>query len=172
MNSKLTTSGGLVRYDLHDIVRCEGFYSQSPLLRFLNKGAQFSSVTGEKISAFQVAEAFKVSTGFLKLGVSDFTLQPVWGDPPYYRLLLEERSNSNRSDDEALAKLMDENLRAGNLEYHEKRKSERLGPISIEIVPAGTFAMIRDTRVRTEGVSLEQYKHPLLISDMNYKFTG
>ena len=35
----LTTSGGLYRYDIHDMVRCTGFIGEMPVLRFLNKGA-------------------------------------------------------------------------------------------------------------------------------------
>lgn len=168
----LTTSGGLLRYDLHDVVRCEGFAGCAPLLRFLNKGAQFSSVTGEKISAFQVAEAFRKAIAHLNLAVGDFTLQPVWGDPPFYRLVIEEGSLQERAVGEKLAVMMDQFLREGNLEYHEKRKSERLGHIVTEVVPTGTFMILRDNRVRDDGVSLEQYKHPLLINDMDFRFAG
>jgi hypothetical protein len=40
----LTTSGGLYRYDIHDVVRCVGFRGQAPLLEFLNKGKNISRV--------------------------------------------------------------------------------------------------------------------------------
>ena len=49
----LTTSGGLYRYDIHDVVRCVGFEGQAPLIEFLNKGRSFSSLTGEKLSEHQ-----------------------------------------------------------------------------------------------------------------------
>ena len=50
----LTTSGGLYRYDIRDVVRCTGFHQATPRLEFLNKGSQISNITGEKISESQV----------------------------------------------------------------------------------------------------------------------
>ena len=53
----LTTAGGLYRYNIHDLVRCVGFHGTAPLIEFLNKGAHFSSLTGEKLSEHQVVAA-------------------------------------------------------------------------------------------------------------------
>ena len=53
----LTTAGGLYRYQIHDLVRCVGFQGRAPLIEFLNKGAHFCSLTGEKLSEFQVVAA-------------------------------------------------------------------------------------------------------------------
>ena len=53
----LTTAGGLYRYQIRDLVRCVGFEGKAPLLDFLNKGSHFSSLTGEKLSEFQVVAA-------------------------------------------------------------------------------------------------------------------
>ena len=52
-----TTAGGLYRYQIHDLVRCVGFHGKAPLVEFLNKGAHFSSLTGEKLSEYQVVAA-------------------------------------------------------------------------------------------------------------------
>ena len=38
----LTTSGGLYRYDIQDVVRCVGFEGEAPLVEFLNKGKSSS----------------------------------------------------------------------------------------------------------------------------------
>src|SRR5262245_3781601 len=43
----LTTSFGLYRYNIHDLVRVTGFYKQTPVVEFLNKGALFANITGE-----------------------------------------------------------------------------------------------------------------------------
>jgi hypothetical protein len=53
----LTTSSGLCRYHIRDVVRCTGFHGATPLLEFLHKGAHISSITGEKISESQVVQA-------------------------------------------------------------------------------------------------------------------
>ncbi len=49
-----TTSYGLYRYNIYDVVRCTGFYNQTPLVEFLSKGAHFANITGEKLSEYQV----------------------------------------------------------------------------------------------------------------------
>ena len=64
----LTTLSGLYRYDIHDVVRCVGFIGNCPLLEFVNKGAHFSSLTGEKLSEFQVTRA--VPSAFQDVGIS------------------------------------------------------------------------------------------------------
>ena len=73
----LTTSGGLYRYDIHDVVRCVGFEGRAPLVEFLNKGKNFSSLTGEKLSEHQAIRA--VETSFPRAAPADsntFTLAP------------------------------------------------------------------------------------------------
>ena len=69
-----TTSGGLYRYDIQDVVRCVGFEGQAPLVEFLNKGKHFCSLTGEKLSEHQAVSAVKASFAELKLPIETFTL--------------------------------------------------------------------------------------------------
>ena len=57
----LTTAGGLYRYNISDLVRCVGYYGQAPLIEFLNKGAHYSSLTGEKLSEHQVIAAVEAA---------------------------------------------------------------------------------------------------------------
>ncbi|NJS16487.1 MAG: GH3 auxin-responsive promoter family protein [Nostocaceae cyanobacterium CSU_2_110] len=45
----LTTTGGLYRYHINDIVEVTGFYHQTPLLAFIRKGKDMTNITGEKI---------------------------------------------------------------------------------------------------------------------------
>ncbi len=57
----MTTAGGLYRYNISDLVRCVGYHGRAPLLEFLNKGAHYSSLTGEKISEHQVVAAVEAA---------------------------------------------------------------------------------------------------------------
>ena len=72
----LTTAGGLYRYQIHDLVRCVGFEGRAPLLVFLNKGAHFSSLTGEKLSEFQVVAAVNQAQKNLGVRLSSYMLAP------------------------------------------------------------------------------------------------
>ncbi|HMC66578.1 MAG TPA: GH3 auxin-responsive promoter family protein, partial [Gemmataceae bacterium] len=57
-----TTAFGLYRYAIHDLVRITGFHHRTPLVEFLSKGAHFSSITGEKLSEYQVTQAMEQVT--------------------------------------------------------------------------------------------------------------
>lgn len=86
----LTTSGGLFRYHIQDLVRCVDFCANTPVLEFLNKGSQFSSVTGEKLSEYQVVHAVRRASEELGLELSTFILAPCMSEPAYYALLVED----------------------------------------------------------------------------------
>ena len=86
----LTTAGGLYRYNISDLVRCVGYHGRAPLIEFLNKGAHYSSLTGEKLSEHQVIAAVEAAQRALGVHVRSYLLTPTWDDPPYYSLLIEE----------------------------------------------------------------------------------
>src|SRR5262249_39890966 len=52
-----TTSGGLYRYHINDVVKVTGFHNRTPLIEFQYKGGDVFSFTGEKITELQVTEA-------------------------------------------------------------------------------------------------------------------
>ena len=162
----LTTSSGFYRYDIHDLVECTGFEGEAPLLKFLNKGAHFSSVTGEKISEFQVSMA--VQRGFEDLGLPFdlFTVAPRWGDPPGYVLLVEPGDHMARAGE--LAGRIDRHLGELNCEYEDRLTTRRLRPLEIQEIPAGVWAAFRSDRIQRQGGSMEQYKHPCLTNDFEF----
>jgi GH3 auxin-responsive promoter len=161
----LTTSGGLYRYDIHDVVRCVGFEGQAPLVEFLNKGKSFSNLTGEKISEYQVIRAVEQSFRELQLTIDTFTLAPVMEQQPRYVLLVERPTHHGRAGD--LAARVHANLAQLNEEYAEKCASGRLQPIQVREVPAGTWTELRRQRTSRRG-NFEEYKHPCLVGELNF----
>lgn len=161
----LTSSGGLYRYDIHDVVRCTGFEGQTPYLEFLNKGKNFSSMVGEKISEYQAIQAVQQSFHELKLNIDTFTLAPVLAEKPRYVLLLEPHVPGDRAAE--LQKSVQLNLERVNEEYQEKCASERLLPVQIGIVPDGTWQEMRRSKTDARG-NYEEYKHPCLVNDLGY----
>src|SRR4051812_26612540 len=124
-----TTAGGLYRYQIHDLVRCVGFHGKAPVLEFLNKGAHFSSLTGEKLSEFQVVAAVSAAQRTLGLRLGSFLLLPAWGEPPHYNLLVEDPDLADGDIAARLAVEVEAELQRLNLEYENKRATQRLGPI-------------------------------------------
>lgn len=166
----LTTGYGLYRYHIHDLVRVAGCFNGTPLIEFLNKGAHFANLTGEKLSEYHVTESMAKLLGELGLTIGHYSVAPCWpddeGDPPYYGLFLEQGDASAATEE--LARRLDDELCRVNVEYESKRASDRLGRARREVVPAGFWAAWDKARLQKNGGTLEQYKHPCLINDLNF----
>jgi hypothetical protein len=161
----LTTSGGLYRYDIHDVVRCVGYEGQAPYLEFLNKGRSFSSLTGEKLSEHQVIQAVKMGFQELQLPLCTFTLAPIMDGKPRYVLLLEPQAH--RGHGAELAEHVHANLMLVNEEYRAKCASGRLLPVRVREVADGTWDALRRDRTKERG-NFEEYKHPCLVGDLRF----
>lgn len=160
----LTTSSGLCRYHIRDVVRCTGFHGATPLLEFLHKGAHISSITGEKISESQVVQAVrKAADGTLPLRL--FTLTPFWGQPPGYVLHLQLPPNTRPEIISSFTDGADRFLSGLNEEYREKRSSGRLSAIRPNLLPDTAWQHLQQSRLKRSGGSPEQYKHPFLLPD-------
>ncbi len=164
----LTTSGGLYRYDIQDVVRCVGFEGEAPLVEFLNKGKHFSNITGEKLSEYQAIDAVRRAFTELQLPIATFTLVPSMDQfqhKPRYLLLVEPEAYAGRAAE--LARRVQINLATSNLEYGEKSSSGRLLPVVVHEVSPGTWDALRADRTRARG-NFEEYKHPCLVGRLNF----
>ena len=161
-----TTAGGLYRYQIYDLVRCRGFHGKAPLIEFLNKGAHISSLTGEKISEFQVVEAVNGAAAAVGVHLKSYLLLPTWDDPPSYSLLVENDDLRDAGAESRLAAAVEARLRAVNVEYENKRDTLRLGPIRIRRIAPGSWTDFQRRRLAKSGGTVEQYKQPCLLSDL------
>ena len=155
----LTNCGGLFRYNINDVVKCVGFEGQVPLLEFLHKGAHCTSMTGEKLTEYQVATAVREGFGELNRNVETVMLVPVMDNPPRYVLLVEQRADDYG---DVLAKKIDAHLADLNCEYEDRIRTRRLLPISTQRIPPGSWERLRDRKIAERGGSQEQYKHSFL----------
>src|SRR5205085_6615029 len=100
----LTTSAGLYRYHIRDVVRVTGFHNRAPLIEFLSKGAHFANITGEKLSEYQLAGAMSAVLARMNLTLTAYTLAPCWDDElPYYGLFVERGDLEDRGQGLQLA---------------------------------------------------------------------
>lgn len=166
-----TTSYGLYRYNIFDVVRVTDFCHSTPVVEFLNKGSLFSNLTGEKLSEFQVVAAMKKVTNRWGRLPAAYTLAPYWNElSPGYSLFLEEQDVADVAP-EMLATEFDQCLREQNIEYDTKRDSQRLGMMEICLLPKDTWSRWDAARLAKAGGSSEQYKRPCLINDVQFKST-
>jgi len=165
----LTTSSGFYRYNIRDVVRCTGFHGDAPLLEFLHKGAHISSITGEKISESQVVESVRAAQADSGLCTTQFTMTPEWLDQPGYTLYVDLRRQAESTQLERFASLVEQQLCSRNEEYREKRQTGRLSPIRMQPLPESAWQTLQQTRLRKSGGSAEQYKHPCLMPDPEFR---
>ena len=66
-----TTSAGLYRYNINDIVKVVGWHNQTPLIEFQHKGGNISSFTGEKLTESHVTDSAVAASALtgIKIGV-------------------------------------------------------------------------------------------------------
>ena len=89
----MTTSGGLYRYRIGDLVEVTGWIDQCPLLRFRGKEDDVSDMAGEKLHGVHVTRA--AEQVFARFGLlPDFWMvAPERGDPaPWYTLYLQSKA--------------------------------------------------------------------------------
>lgn len=170
----MSTWAGFFRYDLGDFVRVRGYMGQAPIIEFLHRGAHVSSMTGEKLTEWQVTAAFGIARRVGNLAVDNFVLAPAWGEPPHYRLYLDQPSAlagdsctnapNHSIQINAFAARFDTELSRLNIEYASKRVSNRLGPVTVSTLPAGTLARLDSLQQHRRGASNEQFKHKYLLT--------
>jgi hypothetical protein len=177
----LTTAFGLYRYHIHDLVRVAGFHNGTPLIEFLSKGAHFANLTGEKLSEYHVTQAMTEVLRELDVTLTAYSLAPCWPsqetangngadfEQPYYGVFVEQGDVPDASLGHRLAERLDARLRQINSEYDSKRESARLAEVRLELVRTGFWLQWDRQRLLKTGGTLEQYKHPCLINDLQFR---
>jgi GH3 auxin-responsive promoter len=155
----ITTASGLYRYFMNDLVEVAGRYRKTPLIRFVQKGKGVTNLTGEKLYEAQVIQAVQAAArqrGF----VPGFFILVADEETSSYNLLLEADRAMTSSIQEAAADI-DRCLGELNVEYHSKRASGRLGPLTISLLREGAGEAYKAACVRA-GQREGQFKPAVL----------
>jgi GH3 auxin-responsive promoter len=161
----LTTPAGLYRYDINDVVRVAGFYNQTPLLEFARKGRDVTSITGEKLHVNQMIEAIHQAQAAVGLAVQHFHAA---ADAANSRYILAVECDGAAPSREFLASFLrevDVGLRRLNIEYAQKRDSQRLAAPILWLMRSGWYARKTEAALTRAGRDA-QFKPPLLDSTL------
>ncbi|WNG51403.1 GH3 auxin-responsive promoter family protein [Archangium minus] len=135
----LSTSGGLLRYSIGDLVRVEGFHHATPCLRFMGRADAVSDLVGEKLAATRVSTVLEsLLPGELGGQRPSFAMvAPEWEAhaPPAYRLFLETDASDARLEEAAHAL---ERALCEGFHYRYARELGQLGPVRAIRVTEGT----------------------------------
>jgi hypothetical protein len=162
-----TTSGGLYRYHINDVVRVVDFYRNTPVIQFVRKGQGISSITGEKLTESQVTAALLQALELEPVSVEHFTACVALGRVPAYAFYLEGAQAESVDKLQRFARHVDRALCANNAEYEAKRTSQRLGPPVVRRVATGGYQKLRQQRVAA-GAPEAQVKIPQLSPNLRF----
>ena len=155
----VTTAAGLYRYFMNDLVEVAGRYRNTPLLRFVQKGRGVTSLTGEKLYEAQVIQAVQGTArrhGF----APGFFLLVAEEELSSYNLFLEIDHDARPPVTQVAAEV-DRRLGELNVEYHSKRASGRLAPLTIALLKQGAGEAYKTACVRA-GQREGQFKPAVL----------
>lgn len=138
----LTTTGGLYRYDINDVVRVVDRYQDAPVVQFVRKGRGMTSLTGEKLSVDQVLGA--VAAAAEEVGV-EFAHMRALAVVAECRYEFEIQPAADLDDAAAVRLLaaIDGRLSELNVEYAAKRNSLRLKDPLLHLMRPGWHDAIK-----------------------------
>ena len=134
----LSTSGGLLRYRLGDLVRVEGFHQATPCVRFRGRADAVCDLVGEKLSATRVSTVLDDTLpGLLGRRPVFAMMAPEWDTqgPPAYRLFLDTEAPDVHLEEAARAI---ERALCEGYHYRYARELGQLGPVVALRVSEGT----------------------------------
>ncbi len=164
----LTTPGGLYRYDIDDVIRVAGFFNKTPVIEFVQKGTNVTSITGEKLYESEVVEAVERAQDRHKLSIEFVTASIELRKMPRYIFLVEFSENPPARKKKDFLKSVEEELCSISEEYDFNRKAQELRPPALKVVASGEFERFRVKKVK-EGAHDGQFKMPQLTSDINFQ---
>lgn len=152
----ITTQEGLYRYFMNDIIEVNGFVNKTPSIKFIQKGKGVVSLTGEKLYEGQVIDAIENLKNTLELKFDFFIL---FGDEQAqcYKLFLD----ADCLNAEKVSECFDEALCVLNIEFKNKRNSERLGQTKVVFVGKNTYEAYKNHCI-DNGQREGQFKYMVL----------
>ncbi|MGH7851916.1 MAG: GH3 auxin-responsive promoter family protein [Candidatus Binatia bacterium] len=157
----LTTPGGLYRYDINDVVRVAGFFNRTPLIEFVRKGRDVTSITGEKLHVNQVIQAMTQAQNAAGIAVQHFRACADVERSLYAFSVELDRVMPTQQQLSRLLQELDSGLRGVNVEYAQKRDSRRLAAPVLNVMKPGWFERNANATLQ-RGARDVQFKAPLL----------
>jgi len=163
----ITTTGGLYRYDMNDVIEVVGRYESAPVVVFRRKGRGMTNLTGEKLSVNQLIES--VSRAIKETGADapHFKAEPD-GDNSRYVFKVEFETVPSEETARAFLHVLDDTLSDLNIEWKGKRASGRLKDPVLQVMKPGWYDRGKQKLVAA-GKRLFQAKTILLDAKATYQ---
>jgi len=160
----VTTSSGLYRYNMNDLLEITGYFNQFPTIRFIQKVNGTISLTGEELHERQFIEAVRETEK--KTGkIAPFFVGFADSVKSNYKFYYEFKDEFISFDEaKEFTKQLDRCLQDFNPEYREKRASNRLKEPETAILAPEAFEKFKAICI-DRGYRDGQFKLNLLMQD-------
>jgi GH3 auxin-responsive promoter len=163
----ITTSGGLYRYDMNDVIEIVGDHQGAPLVVFRRKGRGMTNLTGEKLSVNQLITAVANASKETGLDASHFKAEPD-GENSRYVFKIEFAETPTAGDARKFLHVLDRSLSELNIEWQGKRGSGRLKNPVLHVMKSGWYDRGKQKLVAA-GKRLFQAKTIILDAKASYQ---
>ena len=159
----VTTTGGLYRYDINDVIQVTGHYNRTPQIVFQRKGRGMTNITGEKVSVNQIISAVQRASLATGIAPNHFKAEADLKNSRYL-FRVEFMTQTDPEKQKTYLEEIDRHLKAVNIEYKAKRESHRLASPVLHVMREGWYERERKKQVES-GMRMFQAKTQLLTPD-------
>ncbi len=164
----VTTVAGLYRYRMGDIVKCVGYYHQSPIVEYQYRQGSLLNITGEKVSEQTV---FTAITEAIKLLESDCQLVDYTtrieftSSPARYVVYLEfYQTFASLPDLKKCREQIEAVISDLNTAYRQCRAESRIDQLELKLMQKDAFKLLKQMLL-SKGTSDSQFKMPRLLKN-------
>lgn len=154
----VTTTSGLYRYLLGDVVEVCGRYRATPMIRFVRRRGGVVNLVGENVDEDHVVVSIRGAAARLGIEPTWFAWAPVTTEtPPRYRMWLETSDALGPEKLRAMAEAVEREVDQVAMDYGRVRRAKLLAPLELVSVSAGTYERARRMRL-ADGSAEAQLK--------------
>lgn len=162
-----TTSGGIYRYDIGDILEVVGFYNNTPITKFVRKTGQTCNIAGELITDAHITQAIMDTKDKFNSSIPFYCAVPNQESfPPYYDLFIEISEEFDEEKKKELTSFIDKQICEINCDYKALREDNELGSVYLKFLEKDSMSTYIKQQVRM-GADEAQIKPLVLALDMN-----
>jgi hypothetical protein len=163
----MTTAGAFYRFNIGDIVRCQGFVGQAPLLDFIQKGDRVGDLEGEKLTEHQLVECAHAAAQQVGISLTEVTAAPFRDENgrPRYLVLAEQGDFCEDAHPQEFVDELDRRLMGINFLVNYRRREGVLDAPRLLLIENGSWQRYMQEESRRRGTGDYQFKHPGLVHD-------
>ncbi len=162
----ITTTGGLYRYAMNDVIRVSGMQAGSPMIRFLYKGGNVQNLQGEMVTVDHVMCTMSALSDEFRIKFHHFQVVAELNDRRYV-LHIEPAGDMSRPVLQQLLPTFERELGKVNENYAMFRADRLIGSPCLRVMSRGWFERLsRDHMARSGRDS--QFKPSVLASAVEH----